>query len=113
MRLRRWSARLARRLMRGMNCWGIRLATRQLSRAAYSILPLFWRALAPTHLQYRANVQLIDWAQTESWGVSEPLFIGADPREHPPDRFVLERHRIRVAEDAPPYVGTDRDPTGG
>jgi hypothetical protein len=51
-------------------------------------------------------VQLVNLNVTEAWAVSEPATAGGGHTNgHTPDRFFSDVHRMKVNDDAPPYVG--------
>lgn len=67
---------------------------------------LFWRPQAEIATHYRAEVQLVDLNVTESWGVSDPFFLGGvQVEQYTPDRFISDVHTFKVHDWAPPYVG--------
>lgn len=67
---------------------------------------LYWRAEADNIGEYRPVVQIVNQSITEAWAVSEPLTPTAGhTTTFTINRFASDIHRLRIFEDAPPYIG--------
>ncbi len=69
-------------------------------------ITLYWRAEADNIGEYRPVVQIVNQSVTEAWAVSEPLIPTAGhTTTFTSNRFASDIHRLRIFEDAPPYIG--------
>ncbi|MCC6613074.1 MAG: hypothetical protein IT320_06315 [Anaerolineae bacterium] len=66
---------------------------------------LYWRALGPLDPGWRFALTLIDPTLSLVWAQSDTGAPGGfDPTIWPSDRYVVDRHVLRIREDGQPYV---------
>ena len=64
------------------------------------------RTKAKPAVEYRPVVQFVNLPQTAAWAVSQPLnFEGGKIGELMTDKFMSDRHVLKLLPDVPPYVG--------
>jgi hypothetical protein len=67
---------------------------------------LFWHPLREIEAEYRPVVQLVNLPVTAAWASNEPVLLGNNKTVgFTPDKFASDIHKLRIFEDAPPYVG--------
>lgn len=66
---------------------------------------LYWKLEQATDAEYRPVVQLVNLNISDSWAVSQPLeFEGGKLSDISLEQFMSDSHRLRLFDDAPPYV---------
>ncbi|MBI5959232.1 MAG: hypothetical protein HY866_10885, partial [Chloroflexi bacterium] len=67
-------------------------------------LTLYWRPLQEITQPFRPRVQLVNLPVSEAWAVSDPFFPQGGVG-YPLDRFVSDRHILKIPASTPPYMG--------
>ncbi|MCA9906091.1 MAG: hypothetical protein KC547_19680, partial [Anaerolineae bacterium] len=85
---------------------GLRLSQTETIRAGdWLYIDLYWRALQPLASGWRVALTLIDPTLSIVWAQSDTGAPGGfDTATWPTDRYVVDRHILRVRADGEPYV---------
>lgn len=67
---------------------------------------LYWHLLKPTTLSLRASVQVVSLDGQQTWGDHNSINLGGYGSDTlVTDRYVVDLHPVKLAADAPSYVG--------
>jgi hypothetical protein len=69
-------------------------------------ITLFWHPKQIIDKDYTPVLQLVNLPVTKAWAAEEPPLLGNNHTPgYPPDHFASDPHKMRIFDDAPPYVG--------
>lgn len=85
---------------------GYTLSTAQAEPGEWVIVDLYWQALVAQTRTWHTALDLFDPVQGKSWSHTRNLVPGGySPSQWPTDRYIIDRHILRLGEDVPPYLG--------
>lgn len=85
---------------------GYTLSDMSIGYSDWLFVTLYWQALTPPDQPWRVHLALVNPLNLSEWSVSDNDPPGGySPLHWTTDRYVIDRHILRLDEDIPPYVG--------
>ncbi len=85
---------------------GYTLSDTRMSQDDWLFVTLYWQALTPLDQQWHVRLALADTFTQAEWSASDHDAPGGfSTLQWPTDRYVIDRHILRLDDDTPPYGG--------